>query len=244
VKSQLAIPPAAVMICFTQLSASQEAIGQKRVMDSFKFHGKSIRVEWFDPPPAKKPYATALLFPGNGALTEDESDFYRIFGRYLAVNGIKAGIVLYFDFHGLQSGDHNAGTRFNDYVLVIEASLAYASKLTGQRNIAVFGHSLGSQLALRCLDGSTIGCFIDLSGSLMFVMPNSIKSLPPLLILHGDKDTVVTFESTKALLSTWHDRHSSVEMHVFKDQGHILSRTSYTEVMELSRNFIAKVMCP
>jgi predicted esterase len=213
-------------------------------LDSFSCRDKTIRVEWFNLPASTKHCSSVLLFPGNGALSEEEDDFYRIFGRYLAGHGVRSCLVRYFDFHGLKNGDYvREPERLADYISVVVSAIDYAVTFSGQRHIAVFGHSFGSGIGLCCLDCPNIGCFIDLSGSLPFEMPDSIKSLPPLLILHGDKDTVVPFEATQALLDAWHARKCLVEMHVYKDQGHTLHDASYTDVMERSLHFIKKVMC-
>ena len=88
--------------------------------------------------------------------------------------------------------------------------------------IYLVGYSLGASVALAA--GSQRAC----SGELLRIGTaacadsffRSLKGMPPLLILHGERDTNIPVANARQLIRLCEMAHFTCESHVYADEGH------------------------
>jgi dienelactone hydrolase len=95
--------------------------------------------------------------------------------------------------------------------------------VTGDR-VALVGFSRGAFLAVSVAASmpsvvAVVDCFGGGGGGTL-PMEEEVKGLPPLLILHGEKDTVVPVSFAHALQATVLEAGGKVEMRLFPDEEH------------------------
>src|SRR5271154_5410147 len=91
----------------------------------------------------------------------------------------------------------------------------------GPRKIGLVGLSLGSSVALAA--GSQdlpIEAIADWYGSLPDSFFYKFKAMPPLLILHGERDRNIPVSSAQQLQKLCELKQLSCESHLYSDQGH------------------------
>ena len=89
------------------------------------------------------------------------------------------------------------------------------------RKIALMGFSLGASVALAA--GSQripVDAIADWYGSLPDAFFEQRKGMPPLLVLHGARDTVIPIINGQQLARLCEMEHYTCESHFYSDQGH------------------------
>jgi dienelactone hydrolase len=213
--------------------------------DSFQSRGKAIRLEWFPPlsqlnTKSKKPLL--LILHGSGGLDE-KGGFFRDIAAELAKRGHNTVVVHYFD----QTGNSYASSAdmaryFSVWLRTVGGAVGYCKKQTfvDANKVSILGHSLGAQLALQAAAQDRDICsVIDMSGC--FVLPvANLKTMPPILILHGKADTVVPLSKEKNLVATLKRIGSPYEEHLFPGADHAFNKVSFEELISLSDKFLSK----
>src|SRR5262249_31310615 len=89
--------------------------------------------------------------------------------------------------------------------------------------VGVVGVSLGGFVGLACAGrkdlklAAAIACF----GGLPRAMQERLQSLPPTLVIHGDKDDVVPVEEAHALRKLAADKKLPIEVTIYPGVGHV-----------------------
>ena len=107
---------------------------------------------------------------------------------------------------------------------VSEAMLREKAKLSSSTPVSLLGYSLGASLALtlstQCVVSSHV---IAWEGSLPDFYFFHLRTLPHLLILHGQDDTVIPYSNALQLKVLCDRQQARCELKTFKGQNHVFS---------------------
>jgi dienelactone hydrolase len=218
--------------------AAKESRGRKL---SFNSGGHRIRTEWF--PSAKgNGSPTVLILHGSGGI-EDSGGFFRDMAADLSAAGSTVVIVHYMDRNGLTSATNaQMSADFSQWMQTIDDAVKFAKKQPGvdPKRISLLGHSLGAQLALHvaATDSSVVsvvvmaGCFV--------LSTKNITHMPPVLILQGSSDRVVTLVREHRLVTVLQRCGTKYDEHIFKGADHTFQSVPESQLFPLIENFISK----
>src|SRR6185295_7111660 len=162
---------------------------------SLQSANKKIGVEIFAPV-AKEKFAGILLFHGAGGMFMDGPAIRRV-ARALAQNGFETFVVHYFERTGnLFARDAAIQKNFDTWRATVNDAVDYLHARPEITSVGLFGYSLGGFLSLaQAGHDPRVGAVVELAGAIPKDHVASVKHLPPLLILHGDKDRRVPVEN-------------------------------------------------
>jgi carboxymethylenebutenolidase len=213
--------------------------------DSFQSDGKTIAIEWYrtqstDESHARKP--VVIILHGSGGVGGADG-FFRSIATDFARRGRTALIVHYFDQTGTKAASPaDMSKNFSIWIKTIDQALTHCARqpFVDADNMSILGHSLGAQLALHtAARDHRVSAVVDMAGC--FVWPaGDIKTMPPVLILHGDADNVVPIAREKALVADLKRIGSHFEEHVFPDGDHAFSKVPFEELMSISEDFLIR----
>lgn len=234
---KLLLVPILCLCSFSVAFAGEAKV--ERQLSTFQSRGKSIRIEWFRGNPKGD---TVIFLYGSGGI-EKKDGYFRYFADTLAKRGYNCAILHYFDRDGIAwASSAQMGQHFSDWLLTIKDAIAYAEKQTGNKKVALVGHSLGAQLALvEASRDKQVSAIVDMSGSLVFPLKAKAK-LPPVLIIHGDKDSVVPLKKEKHLETVLKGMGTHFEKKIFPGQGHSFDLKPALEVIDLADDFLQRMI--
>jgi carboxymethylenebutenolidase len=210
-------------------------------MLSFVSGGKTIRTEWFDAAGSGKRPAVIILH-GSGGM-ESTGGFQRQLADCLMRAGFTAVVVHYMDRNGIKyATTAQMGAHFGQWLSTTKEAISFVAKqpnVDGAR-ISLMGHSLGAQLSLHTAAADPrVHSVVDMAGS--FVLPTkAITRMPPVLILHGTKDTTVSLTRERALVSVLKRVGAKYEEHLFEGGDHGFSTVYMEDLCDLSIKFLRK----
>jgi carboxymethylenebutenolidase len=226
--------------------AADEKEAVKKSNGSYLSAKGKINVTRFDPA-APGPHPAVLLLHGIDGAEKNAAIYHRLAGN-LAVKGYVVFVVRYFDcfadrpeelaFFCDNVKDHLTGAAvkqpdrvkraFQDCLTVVSDGVQYVRTQPGvdKDRVGVAGFSLGAFLALSAATQpkSEIAAVVDLFGGLPQEMHGQAKILPPVLILHGDKDKVVPEKIARDLEKLLKNNEKAHEIEVYKGVGHMFDK--------------------
>jgi dienelactone hydrolase len=130
---------------------------------------------------------------------------------------------------------------------VLRAALDYMAKSSyvDSSRLGVFGMSLGGfhALALSSKD-YRIQAVVDMSGALRGnTMPDS-NHLPPILALHGARDSIIPVARARSLAGELAKRGIPHELKVYPDQGHFFRGKAQEDALQRSAGFFNTYLTP
>jgi dienelactone hydrolase len=181
--------------------------------------GHNMRIDVYDSPTNARGH-TVLLLHGAGGLLVDGA-FMRRAARNLALHDCHACVVHYFNATGTLFATHaNARDHCAEWqAAIIEAAHHYAEE--DGEPVGVLGYSLGGSLAVSAArETPDIGAVAVFNGGLLGAEASGPAHLPPLLVLHGAKDTRVPVDRSDALADMGRRAGALVESVVYPNEGH------------------------
>ncbi len=217
-------------------SGSGAASAAEDLMQSFASGGVPIAVEWFaaEGPAAKAP-ATGAKAPATGAKAPAVlllhgadglrfAEGYRLGARLIAAAGIHVAFVHYLD----RTGDGRvsfsrlkaSAPAWLETVRDALAWVAVRAEVDPDR-LGIVGISLGAALALEVAAGNDrVKAVVDYFGPMPDSLPTRGLKLPPVLILHGDQDPIVSVDHARALETLFRRDGTPYEIEIYPGQGH------------------------
>lgn len=206
--------------------------------------GRKVRVEAARPQ-GPGPHAAVLLLHGASGL----GDGVLLHGvaERLAEKGIASFIVHYFD--GLDpQGRYTLGSprRHLERERIIADALSFVAARpdVDASRVGIFGLSLGGFHALNlAAEDRRVAAAVSMVGAMpMSVARNGIRHMPPILILHGDRDVVVPVSRAREV-ARWLKRMGSVyEMKIYSGQGHVFRGPARADSFRRSADFLARYL--
>jgi len=218
--------------------------------DSFLSGGKTIAVERFEPKTTGRHPAMILVHGSNGLTQYGER--YRDQARRLAGEGYVTFLVHFYDRTGHKEaleGD-TIKANFLTWLATLDDAVSYAAdqKNVDPKRIALLGHSLGAYLSLSLAatkSASKIAALVDYYGGLPHLMKpiaGRFARIPPILILHGERDRIVPVQEARDLADFCRTMNILYEMHLYPNQGHVFYGQDETDSMERTLRFLGKYL--
>jgi len=231
IREKLRGPLLLILACLCPLVAHSSANPQKM---KFSSNGKSVRYDLFQGN-ADGP----LLIYLHGAEGPDDS-FYRKQGQYFSARGYTVLLLRYFD-----TTRTNAATDQN-YIVWVQAVrdlVELCRKNTPNRKIAIIGVSMGAYVALAAgSQGVPVDAIAEWYGGMPAVFSQNIKGMPPLLILHGQRDNFVPVAYAQELIQMCRINHLTCENHIYADQGHGFDDDALKDADGRTNDFFTRIL--
>lgn len=188
----------------------------------FDSGGMRIPMDRYAPPrPGRHP--AIVLLHGSGGLAGNR-DWIEARVKALADRGYVVFVPHYFA---------RTGTRSPQLITIVKnlsawvdtvhdaLSVVAADPDVDAGRLGVMGLSLGSFVALAEATGDRrVKAVAELFGGLSPAYAGAAERLPPVLILHGERDTTVSVRWAYRLRDLLEQHRRPFEMHVYPDQGH------------------------
>ena len=207
---------------------------------SFDSGGRKITIEIYAPAMEEK-CAGVLVLHGAGGMFMDGPAIRR-FARSLAQNGFEAFVAHYFERTGhLFARDTTINKNFDSWRATVNDAVDYIRARSEVNAIGLFGYSLGGYLSLaQAAHDSRIAALVEMAGAIDKDHVALVKRLPPILILHGDKDRRVPVENAYVLKEVVQRLGVPYEMKIYEGEGHVLSSASQRDAVGRTVHFLQK----
>ena len=145
--------------------------------------------------------------------------FYSDQAKFFAAHGYRVVLPHYLDAsHGQNATDKN----YEAWVAAVSKVIASESA-QGKQPPATFlvGYSLGASIALALgSQGEKVNAIAELYGSLPDKYFRDMKTMPPLLILHGSLDDQIPVDNATRLTQLCTDSGLRCDTHIYPSEGH------------------------
>jgi carboxymethylenebutenolidase len=204
---------------------------------SFESGGRKIAIEVYTPASTEK-FAGILVLHGAGGMFMDGPAIRR-FARALAENGFEAFVAHYFERTGhVFARDTTINKNFDSWRATVSDAVDYMSARAEVSAIALFGYSLGGYLSLaQAAHDPRVGAVVELAGAIDKDHVDLVKRLPPILILHGEKDRRVPVENAFVLRKLLQRLNVPHDMKTYPGEGHVLSTASQRDAAKRAVHF-------
>ncbi len=233
---------AAAVVAFASNSvlASEAQVSVSTIR--LKIPGGAIRAEVFEPKGEEK-RPTVLVLHGAGGTLLDGPEMRRV-ARHLAARGCAAYLVRYFERTGtLFALDGTMQRHFPAWLETVRASIIAVQNARGDAApVGLYGYSLGGFLALSAAsDNPRVGAVVEHAGGVWNSRMNLIGRMPPVLMVHGQRDGRVSFEKyASPLMPVLRARAPTLATRFFPDEGHVFTAPAMKEVREAAAEFFLR----
>lgn len=181
--------------------------------------GKPVGIDVFVPPQPGE-YPIVLALHGSSGLYSGSAQFPQM----LADRGFAVFLPHFFETTGTSWASppiirDNAPT----WIIAISDALDFAQDhpRTNRSRIGIVGFSLGAYLALGLASQqSRVKAVVDFFGGMPPDFAGQIRHLPPVLILHGDHDSVVPVSEAHKLEALYRARQAPYEIKIYPNANH------------------------
>lgn len=204
--------------------------------------GGPLRAEVFEKPDRQRRPAILVLHGAGGTLL-DGPEMRRV-ARHLAAAGNAVYLVRYFERTGtLFARDAAMQKNFSVWLRAVRESVTAVQELRGDPlPVGIYGYSLGGFLALfAASDNPQVGAVAEHAGGVWNEKMDRIGKMPPVLMIHGERDERVPFQKyARPLVPVLRARAKSVETRFFAEEGHVFSAAAMIEVRENAAKFFKR----
>jgi carboxymethylenebutenolidase len=190
----------------------------------FESGGKTIPVELFEPKGAGKHPAVVVVHGADGLQSWLISLTYRNLATELARHGYVVVLPHYFDRTDTKTGDlKSMTTHFVTWMRTLGDAVALLEKRpdVDPDRIGLVGLSLGAYLSIsNAAFDPRVKVVVEYFGGVLPPVADKATRMPPVLILHGEKDRIVPIAEGRKVESWLKEKHWTYDMHVYPGQGH------------------------
>jgi carboxymethylenebutenolidase len=194
------------------------------VRGEFQSGGKAV-AHWHCAPPGAGPYPAVILLHGAGYSILASEDFEAMCAK-LADQGYYADYLEYYSRTnpGTPRLKPDIATQFPIWLEEIHDLIASMRKnpAVDSERIALMGFSMGAYLALTyaAQHPDDVSAVVDYYGGLPRAFDKDVSEMPPVLILHGDADTMVPISEARALDAALARAARPHQMHIYPGTPH------------------------
>jgi dienelactone hydrolase len=211
---------------------------QGQTIKTAQVSGFAQKIRYEDFGPVNSTRCLILLHGASGptvALYRDQASF---FGNH----GFHVLMPYFFDASRSESPSPE---NYQKWVNVVAGFVSECRKQAPSQRVFVLGYSLGSSVALAAgSQGLSVDAIADWYGSLPDEFFYQMKSMPPLLILHGERDTNIPIINAQQLVKLCDIRQLRCDHHFYTDQGHGFYGTALEDADQRTLAFFAKMGVP
>ena len=175
-------------------------------------------------PQAPGPHEAVILLPGSYGWRPD----YARIARTFADSGFVALAIDYYAETGRGASQAEEHRNWPAWQATVRNAVAYLDTLplVSGRHIGLVGYSRGAFLAVSVATSvPTVRAVVDFYGGGSDADPadEQVPRFPPLLILHGEADSVVPVELAHRLYERMRAHGGQVEMHLYPGAQHVFN---------------------
>lgn len=203
--------------------------------------GKAVRIDAVEPAGTAARPALVLLHGAGGNV-----DFWldRLL-PHVARLGVAVYAAHYFDRTGTTRAEPAMFTDGKHVPLWLEAirdAVAAVSARPGVDRVALVGISLGAFLSLAlAAEGLRIKAVVEISGGLVPPWEGlATRACPPVLVVHGDRDTVVPVAAAHGLVATLTRLGVAHRVLILAGEGHWFSSAAQGRILAAVAEFLAE----
>jgi len=215
--------------------------------DSFDSGGKRVAIECFQPKTGGPHPAVLVVHGADGFKVEPIKKVYRGLAQEAARRGYSAYLVHYYDRADSKIGDVlGYAVNFAAWLETIDDALELIERQPSvdRERIGLIGLSLGSFLSLSKAAGDErIGAVVEYFGDLPLGQP-PLERMPPVLILHGERDRLVSVDKAKKLELALKAKNLTYEIKLYPNQGHGFTGDEAQDAFERTFKFLDKHLLP
>ena len=214
-------------------------------MQTFQSGGKTVRMDEANSTGRQRGPALVLLHGSGGAVSYWTSRFAPALTRF----GVSLYAPHYFDRTGTERATPEMildGRHFPEWLAAAEDAVAHVARQPGvdPERIAVLGISLGGYLAMALATLHGRLCAVaELSGGMPPGWEQHITpSMPPVLILHGERDTVVPVSEAHKLQALLQAGGIAHQLEIFPDETHWFSAAAQSRMLMSCAGFLSRYL--
>ncbi len=181
--------------------------------------GKAVGIDVFVPPQAGE-YPIVLALHGSSGLHSGSNQFPQM----LADRGFVVFLPHFFETTGTtRASPLIIRDNFPTWTIALSDALDFAQDhpQSDRRRIGIVGFSLGAYLGLALASQqSRVKAVVDFFGGMPDHFAEQVRQLPPVLILHGDRDTVVPVSEAHKIEALYRAREAPYEMKIYPNANH------------------------
>lgn len=170
------------------------------------------------------------------------------FARQAAGLGVHVFVVHYFERTGHRwVSPGTIQDHFVEWLETVRDAVTYVAAQPGvdRERIALLGFSLGGFLSLAlATQDNRIAAVAELFGGLPNHFSYDAAKLPPVLVLHGGRDTVVPVSEARNLEALLREHRIPYEIKIYPDQGHqftgLVQLDAMRRVVQFFRRYLQK----
>ncbi len=181
--------------------------------------GKPVAIDVFVPP-APGTYPIVLALHGSSGVHSGSLQFPQM----LADRGFTVFLPHFFDTtQTTWASPLTIRDNFPAWVIAISDALDFAQDhhQSDRRRLGIVGFSLGAYLALSLgSQQARVKAIVDFFGGLPDHFAGQVRHLPPVLILHGDRDTVVPVSEAHKIEALYRSHLAPYEIKIYPNANH------------------------
>ena len=183
------------------------------------------------------------MLHGAGGMIFDGAEMRRV-SRHLAGEGNTVYMLHYFQSTGtIVALDSTMQKHFGSWRRTVLDAIAEIQALRGDRSpVGIYGYSLGGFLALfSASNNPRVGAVVEHAGGVWNGKMDRIGKLPPVLMVHGERDARVPFDQyARPLLPVLRKRAKAVETRFFPTEAHVFTPAAMREVRADAARFFRR----
>lgn len=225
-------------------TTSKAKIAEKST--TFTSGEKDIRLLEFVPAGAGKLPAVLVLHGAGGG---GNGLFLKALSRSLAAEGYATFAVYYMDRTGHRSaGPADYAANFPLWAGTVNDTLTHIKQhpQVDDKRVGLLGVSLGSYLSLSLAAKAPeqVAAVVEYFGGLPETLGGQIKKMPPVLILHGAKDTIVPVAEAHKLEKLLKAKAQTYQIKLYPDAGHGFTGADRSDAQQRTLAFFATYLKP
>lgn len=229
-------------------TAADRPAAVKERAEKYPSGDQELTARVFSPDKPGKAPVVVLIHGADGLQFERWVQVYGRMARAIAGHGYLVVMPHYFEKTGSNFGD--LGTILKNYPAwfgAVKDAVTYAGKLprADPDRLALVGVSLGGTLAVdTAAKDKRVKVLVDVFGGVPDLVAGQVKTMPPTLILHGDKDRLVPLKDSErldALLTRLKVEH---EFKVYPGAGHGFTGDDEKDFLDRTGKFLDKHLPP
>jgi carboxymethylenebutenolidase len=172
-------------------------------------------------PEAPGPHPAVIALHGSGGIREGWAEQP---ASLLAGRGFAVFVLHYFERTGTYwANDSTIRENFAPWMRTVSDAITFASqqRRVDASRIGLLGFSLGGYLALSVATRDPrVKAVVEYFGGLPEELTHELKPLPPVLVLHGERDTVVPVTEAHKLQHLFESTGTPYQMKLYPSAGH------------------------
>jgi dienelactone hydrolase len=209
---------------------------------SFESNGKRIPIDLYEPSDATA-HPTLLLLYGAGGLVFDGSQM-RLAAEQFVRNGYRVYLLHYFNqTRMIAAPPWTMRKNFASWLETVRESIDWIAQQPGSSpRIGIYGFSLGGFLAVAVAsDNKHVGAVVEQAGGIADEEAQSIGHMPPLMLVHGERDRWVPFkEYAEPMVAVLQKRGAKFETRFLPEEGHKFKAAALEETRTSAINFFQR----